>query len=294
VPPEDYAAFQDVDFPLPATWSDIPDPHSDRFADPGRWLEFWKPRIPDFQRVYYAMTRNLDRNVGRLMAALEELKLADDTIVVFTSDHGEMFGAHGRVAKLIFYEEAIRVPFLIRWPGQIPAGHVSDACLGTPDILPTLLSMMGLPVPRDVEGVDLSHLARGRGGPEPEAALLQGMGHTYLWKDGHEWRGLRDRRYTYAIYRIDKAEFLFDNQADPLQTKNLASDPAHRDTLERFRRMLKSRMAELNDTFEACTWYRDHWSVDRNIIRGARGGTHDLAQLRRIIQEHFPAATGPN
>jgi len=294
VPPEDYEAFKDVEFPLPETWSDVPDPRADRFTDPKRWLEFWKPRIPHFQRVYYAMTGNLDRNVGRLMTALEELKLADNTIVVFTSDHGEMFGAHGRIAKLTFYEESVRVPFLIRWPGRIPAGHVSDACLGTPDIMPTLLSMMGLPVPKGVEGLDLSHLAQGQPGPEPEAALLQGMGHTYLWKDGHEWRGLRDKRYTYAIYRTDKAELLFDNQADPLQTRNLALDPAHQETLERFRGLLRSRLAELNDTFEACTWYRDHWTVNRNIIRGAKGGTHDLNRLRQIIKTHFPTATQAN
>lgn len=293
VPPEDYAAFEGVDFPLPPNWSDAPDPYADRFTEPDRWLKFWKPRMPGFQRVYYAMTRNLDRNVGRLMAALNELKLADDTIVVFTSDHGEMFGAHGRAAKLTFYEEAIRVPFLIRWPGRIPAGTVSDACLGSPDIMPTLLSLMGLPVPEAVEGVDLSHLALGRTGPEPEAAFLQGMGHTYLWKDGHEWRALRDKRYTYAIYRVDQSELLFDHQADPLQMKNLASDPAHQKTLERFRGMLKSRMAELNDTFEVCTWYRDHWTIDRNIIRGARGGSHDLDALREIIRKHFPPAEQP-
>jgi arylsulfatase A-like enzyme len=120
------------------------------------------------------------------------------------------------------------------------------------------------------------------------------MGHTYLWKDGHEWRGLRDKRYTYAIYRTDKAELLFDNQADPLQTRNLALDPAHQETLERFRGLLRSRLAELNDTFEACTWYRDHWTVNRNIIRGAKGGTHDLNRLRQIIKTHFPTATQAN
>jgi arylsulfatase A-like enzyme len=110
------------------------------------------------------------------MEAMERAGVADDTLFVFTSDHGEMFGAHGRRAKYIFYEEAARAPFLMRWPGRIPQNHVSDALLGTPDIMPTLLSMLGLPVPRSVEGVDLSRHATGKGGGGPESAHLQGMG----------------------------------------------------------------------------------------------------------------------
>jgi len=78
------------------------------------------------------------------------------------------------------HEEAARVPFLVRWPGRVPAGSVRDACLGTPDILPSVLGLMGLPIPAGVEGMDLSRLALGRGGPEPDAAFLQGLGHTYL------------------------------------------------------------------------------------------------------------------
>src|SRR5690606_34830552 len=127
-------------------------------------------------RVYYAMVANLDANVGRLLEAVDDLGLRENTIFVFTSDHGEMFGAQGRRAKNIFYEEAVRVPLIMRWPGHIPAGSTSDVCLNTPDIMPTLLSLLGLPIPDEVEGMDLSHCALGRSGPEPEAAFMQGMG----------------------------------------------------------------------------------------------------------------------
>jgi len=180
------------------------------------------------------------------------------------------------------------VPFLVRWPEALPAGRVADACLGTPDIMPTLLGLMGLPVPKAVEGMDLSHCALGRGGPEPEAALLQGTGTTAAWADGHEWRALRDKRYTYAVYRRDRSERLFDNQADPWQTGGLVGDAKHAEALDRLRKRLKRRMEELNDTFEACTWYRDHWTRDRNILRGARGGTHDLEALSRLIVDRLP------
>jgi arylsulfatase A-like enzyme len=272
VPESFYKTFADVEFSLPPTWSDHPDPYMDRFTDPVRWLEYYKPSMPEFQRVYYAMTANLDWNIGRILEALEKAGVADDTIIVFTSDHGEMFGAHGRVQKLTFYEEAVRVPFLVRWPDRIPSGLVSYSCLGTPDIMPTVLGLMRLPIPDDVEGMDLSRLALGKKGPEPEAAFLQGMGHTYLWIDGFEWRALRDKRYTYAVYRRDGSELLFDHVADPFQTQNLAGSPEFQKIADKFRDDLKLRMEGLTDNFELCTWYRDHWTDgDRNILRGARG-----------------------
>lgn len=270
VPPRYYEMFKDVDFPLPPTWSDTPDPRMDRNTDPKEWIEDWKKNLPEYQRVYYAMTAALDDNIGRLMIAIDKLGIADRTVVVFTSDHGEMFGRNARVFKLTFYEPAVRVPFLIRWPNHVPAGAVSDACISTVDIMPTLLGMTNLPIPDSVDGMDLSRQALGREGPEPDAALLQGMGHTFQWRDGFEWRAVRDKRYTYAVYRSDHSELLFDNVADPMQRRNLAGDPSQQATLTRLRELLKKKMASINDTFEACTWYRDHWTRDRCILRGAK------------------------
>lgn len=277
--------FRDVGFPKPPNYKARNDPYADGWATfrPGE-----RAHLEQWQQAYYAMTANLDWNLGRLLKALGDLGVADDTLIVFSSDHGEMFGAQGRRAKNIFYEEAVRIPFLARWPAKLKGGRQTDACLTTPDVMPTLLSLLGLPVPKAVEGMDLSHCALGKPGPEPEAALLQGTGTTAAWADGHEWRALRDKRHTYAVYRRDRAELLFDHQADPFQRTNLATDPEHADTLSRFRQMLKTRLAALNDTFEACTWYRDHWTKDRNILRGAKGGTHDLDALAAIIRKHFP------
>jgi arylsulfatase A-like enzyme len=131
--------------------------------------------------------------------------------------------------------------------------------------------LAGLPIPKQVEGVDLSGLARGQPGNGPDLAFLQGMGHTCDWSDGFEWRALRDRRFTYAVYRSDGRELLFDNVADPRQAKDLAADAAHREKLAELRGKLRRKMAELGDTFEACSWYRDHWTKDRVILRGATG-----------------------
>ncbi len=274
VPAEWYARFKDVAFPLPASWSDLPDPYMDRNADPKKWLTFWKPNMAEFQRVYYAMTAALDEQVGRLLAALDQTGLSNNTIVVFTSDHGEMFGAHGRVYKMTFYEESVRTPLLVRWPGHIAAGTHSDACISTVDLMPTLLGLAGREIPKAVEGMDLSQLVLGKGGPQPEAALLQGMGHTHLWQDGFEWRALRDPRFTYARYLRDGREMLFDNVADPMQQQNLANDDTRRDTLTRLRSQMNERLGAIGDTFEKCSWYRDHFTDNRVIVRGGRGPFH--------------------
>lgn len=271
VPKEWYEKFKDVEFPLPETWQEEPDPHMDRNTDKEAWLKIWKVQLPDMMRVYYAMTAALDEQVGRVLAALQETGLENNTIVIFLSDHGEMFGAHGRVYKLTFYEEAARVPLVIRWPGKVPAGAVSDACMSTPDIMPTVLGLCGRKIPAAVEGMDLSEIARGKAGPEPEFALLQGMGHTFLWKDGFEWRALRDKQYTYARYLKDGRELLFDNQNDPLQKRDLAADPAHAGKLSDLRRKMNRKLVDLHDEFKPCSWYRDHWTEDRVILRAGRG-----------------------
>jgi arylsulfatase A-like enzyme len=231
--------------------------------------------------VYAAQTASLDWEVGRLIRAIDHLGLADDTVFVFTSDHGEMFGSQGRVAKKIFYEEAVRVPFLLRWPGECPP-HVNTSCLNTPDIAPTLLSLMGLSIPDSMEGEDLSGQARtvdaGEESRPKEAALLQGMGHTFQWHDGDEWRAARDQRFTYAEM-LEGPTYLFNHARDPYQLENLAGDPDHRGTRDRLSTWMHEQMEALNDPFKPTTWYKDRWTRDREIIRSA---------TRELPSEHHP------
>ena len=267
VPEEYYNRFKDVDFPPPPTYRQENDePYGDLWSNMPKDPE----KLDEWMRVYYAMTANLDWNVGRIQATISELGIEEDTLFIFTSDHGEMFGAHGRMKKNIFYEEAARVPFLMKMPGTIPAGHVSNACFCNVDIMPTLLGFAEANIPQEAEGMDLSHLACGKPGPEPEFAFLQNTGACALWENGHEWRAIRDGCFTYAIYKVDGAELLFDNINDPLQTNNLADDPASQSTLVGFRLKLKQKMEVLNDTFEESLWYKEHWvSEDRMILRTA-------------------------
>lgn len=265
VPEAAWQAMAGKEFPNPPNYSAEDDPYGDNWA---RLKPHERPQLPAWRRGYHAQVAALDVEIGRLMAAIDAAGMAEDTIVVFTSDHGEMFGAHGRRAKLIFYEEAAHVPFFIRWPGQIPAGEVPCAA-GAVDVLPTLCGLMGIDAPDDVEGADLSAQIKGAPGG-PELSLLMGCGATADWEDGHEWRAARDARFTYATYRVDGSELLFDRAADPYQMRNLAADPAFAADKARLRAWMLAEMARIGDSFEASSWYRHHWTDgDRCIIRAA-------------------------
>ncbi|MCA9840442.1 MAG: sulfatase-like hydrolase/transferase, partial [Trueperaceae bacterium] len=197
--------FDERDFPNPPNYKPEDDPYGDDWA---KLSAEERKQLPKWRKNYYAQVANLDWNLGRLLETLKETGLENDTLVVFTSDHGEMFGAQGRRAKNIFYEEACRIPLLLRWPGHIPAGVVSDACISTIDLQPTLCELLGLSPRPDAQGMNLAKLVLGQEGDEPEAALMMICGATAAWRDGHEWRALRDKHFTYAVYKRDgKADF---------------------------------------------------------------------------------------
>ncbi|MCL5283762.1 MAG: sulfatase [Armatimonadetes bacterium] len=183
---------------------------------------------------YYAAITALDDQLGRLLAILDESDLAESTVVVFTSDHGDMLWSHGMMKKQQPWEEAISVPLLIRWPARIPAGIVNASLIGTVDVTPSLIGMLGIAVSSEMQGADLSTVMLGDLDAGPDSAFLMDMvavdeGYVQGLK---EWRGVRTAQYTYARWRDGKVWLLYDNVADPFQMTNLAGDPAYND-LER-------------------------------------------------------------
>ncbi|MDX9971741.1 MAG: sulfatase-like hydrolase/transferase [FCB group bacterium] len=187
---------------------------------------------------YFAAVTGVDEQFGRMLACLKEEGLEDNTIVVFTSDHGEMMGSHGRMYKSVWYEESLGVPFLIRWPARLRPGR-EEMILSTPDIMPTLLGLMDLErrIPQQVEGGDYSRALLGKGGPYPTTALY--LNHNPATPETGA-RGLRTPRYTYVIDRGPAGEerYLYDNERDPYQLRNVAgSNPALEKDLERQLRM---------------------------------------------------------
>ena len=272
LPPGYYEKFEGVDFGHPANFKEFPDQYADREKSTEEFGK-WKSSLPEHRRCYYAMVNYLDDKLGELMAALDRSGCAENTIVVYTSDHGEMFGAQGRMFKLSFYEESCRVPFMIRYPKAVVPGSVSDACLNTPDIAPTLLGLLGVSPIQGAEGMDLSCCARSEACPEPDFAYMQGMGHTYLWQDGSEWRALRNKQYTYARYLCDGSEHLYDNLSDPGQTVNLAGNSEFEPILADLRETMQGRMVELQDEFKPHTYYRSWMEKDDPycIVQCAKG-----------------------
>jgi len=201
----------------------------------------------DQTRNYFAMMTGVDEQVGRLLDALDELGLADDTIVLFTSDHGNCLGAHGEVSKNNPFEESMRVPFVIRWPGVIPARR--DALLlSTPDIAPTLLELTGLGArtPAAMQGESRAALFRGQPGPRPDAQL-------YLWfpygQPALGRRGVRTARYTLVIEKSADAPSvttLFDREVDPYELHDVAAEEP--EVVERLTRVeLEPRLRRLAD-----------------------------------------------
>ncbi len=281
--------FRNVDLPLPPNYSLHQDPYADNWQ---KLPPNWDANIRQWMKVYYAQVANLDWNLGRLLKAIDDMGLADDTIFVFTSDHGEMFGAHGRRAKLIFYEEAARVPFLLRYPKKVPAKGVSEALLGTPDIMPTLLALMGIRCPSTVEGTDLSSHALGRSGSGHDAAHLLGMGATAAWTDGTEWRAVRDHEFTYGVYHRDGKELLFNHRKDPYQMVDLAQERGSAATLAHYRDTSTAFRKQQNDVFEACSWYKDRWTTDRNITNTAKGVSQDVAAVNELTAKWFANGVG--
>ena len=176
--------------------------------------------------AYYAAITAVDDQVGRLLQTLKDTGQDENTIILFTSDHGDMLGSHGLRRKRKPHEESAGVPGLIRWPARIPAGREVDTLFSHIDMPATLLGLAGLTVPAHMQGADLSRVALGQTTAGPDAVLLQIFVPFRPDQITAPWRGLITDRYTYARYE-NAPWVLFDNQRDPAQMTNLAADPAH-------------------------------------------------------------------
>jgi arylsulfatase A-like enzyme len=226
---------------------------------------------------YFAAVSSCDDSFRRLLVALDELGLAEDTIVVFTADHGEMMGSHGRFGKTVWYEESIGIPFLIRWPGQLKPRE-ERMIFAAYDFMPTLLGLMELPIPDSVEGPCYSRTLLGRSSERPSSAFLASYagGHGEIraagqpsiskWvlaarelrNKGVDWRtlgyrGVRTERYTYVVDRSDDEtgfRMLYDNREDPYQLNPItALQPDEVPAMARLEKELRQWLVKLNDPF---------------------------------------------
>jgi len=179
---------------------------------------------------YYALVTHVDDQVGRILAAVEELGLAEDTIVVFTSDHGEHLGDHGRVQKgPPGFDSCTHVPLIVRYPAAVAAGGRSDALIEAVDIAPTLLDLAAVQAPPIFQGRSFAPLLQGRPYEQRKSVFIE---HRNPFVSS--WKAVRTHAHKYCRSG-DGDELLFDLAADPHELTNLAGDPAHAPALAEMR-----------------------------------------------------------
>ena len=210
-------------------------------------------------RGYYAHMAALDDCFARLLRELERNHLTDDTILVFTSDHGDMMLSQGLTTKLYPWDESVRVPFLLRYPRRLGTSERRISTpLNMPDIMPTLLSLAGLPTPESVQGRDAFAPATAADG---NAFLTLPVPITEARRYGFaEYRGLRGERYTY-VRSIRGPWLLYDNQQDPYQKRNLCGLAESAELQAKLDLQLDAKLGELKDDFLPAEDYVDRAGV---------------------------------
>lgn len=260
-------------------------PHNPYHQLPERWSAAYDParlELPantedtaDHRRDlagYYAHISALDECLGRLLRELETRGLAQNTIVMFSSDHGDMLGAHEVYRKQWPWDESVLVPLLVRWPRGLGAGEVCDVPFSTVDTAPTLLSWLGVEAPAAMEGRDLTGAIAGRD-PSPTSSVLMSIA-PFSENHGAAWRAVRTRQHTY-VRDASGPWLLYDNAEDPDQLHNLLDDPSATPVQTALNGELDAWLTALADPFDAPAQYVERYGYDVEPGRAAPH-TYDL------------------
>lgn len=175
---------------------------------------------------YYGMVSLMDKAIGRILDGLDRLGIAENTLVVFTTDHGHFLGQHGLIAKGAFhYEDLLRIPMLVRWPDHVPAGRMSSALQSQVDLAPTFLSACALPVPGLMQGLDQTAVWSGRRESVRDHAIIENRHNPTTV----HLRTMVTGRFKITVYRNADYGELFDLEQDPGEVHNCWDDPAYGD-----------------------------------------------------------------
>jgi arylsulfatase A-like enzyme len=212
----------------------------------GAALKKWK--YERFIKDYLRCIASVDDNVGRVLDYLDTSGLSENTIVVYTADNGFFLGDHGWFDKRFMYEESLRVPLLIRYPGKIAAASISKELVINADFAPTILDYAGLPAAPDMQGKSLRPILEGKAPADWRKSVYY---HYYEFPQPHHVHphyGVRSDRYKLINYYTLKEWELFDLQKDPRELKSVYDDPAYAQVREDMTKELKRLRAELKDT----------------------------------------------
>ncbi len=217
-------------------------------------------------RGYYAHIAAVDDCIARLLSTLQTAGVADRTVFIFTSDHGDMMRSQGLTTKHVPWEESIRVPFLIRYPQKLgDKGRRIRTVLNAPDIMPTLLNLCGITPPDGVQGMDYSRLCKGERPPRESAAFLQfPVSYGQARSEGiGEYRGLRTEQYTY-VRSLRGPWLLYEHHTDPYQMHNRCADSGYKSVQRRLDTMLDALLKRYGDDFLPGREYVARFGYERN------------------------------
>ena len=235
-------------------YDDVPDAYKELYADveiplrpnvperidAGRGVVLSREQIAGHLRGYYAHITALDEQFGRLLDALEESGQRQNTIIVYTSDHGDMLGSQGFMNKQLPYEESVKVPLLVHWDGVTYAG-TTEELISLVDLPVSLAGLAGLRFRSPRDGADLSRLFTDPKAEGASACYIMDLipCHQAAWRGGREWQGVRTREYTFARSAGREGWLLFHNTIDPYQQRNLVGDPRYASVLAELQELLR-------------------------------------------------------
>lgn len=211
---------------------------------------------------YYAHIAVLDDCIGEILRTLKQSRIEKDTILVFTSDHGDMLYSQGGQKKQQPWDESILVPFLLRYPARLGIkGRTVYVPINTPDIMPTLLGLSGIEIPGTVEGNDFSGVLTGIEKPKDDTVLISCPSPFGQWtrdRGGREYRGIRTSQYTY-VRDLNGPWLLYDNKKDPYQLNNLCGRSEHGELQKKMEAVLSKKLKQTNDDFLPGPEYIKKW-----------------------------------
>jgi choline-sulfatase len=223
--------------PRPTNLSPINGEHEDMVSMSSGWRTWNDDQWILYNWMYHRLTESVDAQIGRALAALKNAGLEDDTIIVFTSDHGEMNGAHGLILKNVMFEESQRVPLIVVGKG-IPSNYVDSStlvCNGL-DLLPTMCDLAGIAIPKKLPGVSLRPYLTGTG-KKPD--------RKYIITEDYNSYQITDGRYKFTIYELQEyPEILTDLKTNPGETINYSDDPAYAEIKASLKKELMTNLSQ--------------------------------------------------
>lgn len=212
---------------------------------------------------YYGHISAIDDQIGRLISLLKTTGQYEDTIIIYTSDHGDMLGSQGMLDKQVPFEEAIAIPLIIYWKNHTYAG-VCEALIGLKDLPVTIAGLVGENFPSTTDGKDLSQLLIDPEAESYDSAYLCEYFPAHNWGDkgGTAWRAIRTKQYTYAVTGADKDWLLFDNTNDPYQKDNLVDKETYAPIKDNLRKKLEGHINENDELLEGKAFVMKHGNVE--------------------------------